>query len=105
MYQGERRIFERFRANFSAEVKHFGSQEANPAKCRDVSASGVGVVSEQEFIPNINLEICLGIPNGHPPFRGKARVVWSKKMGEDRWHTGLEFKKPDLMGIRRVLPL
>jgi hypothetical protein len=31
-----------------------------------------------------------------------ARVVWSKQVHENRWRSGLKFKKVDFMGIRRI---
>lgn len=105
MYKDDRRIFERFTVNFSAGLRHFGAQEANPVQCRDVSANGVGLDSKEKLIPNINLEVHLGIPDGHTPFRGEARVVWSKQVQENRWHSGLELKAVDFMRLRRALSL
>ena len=105
MYKGDRRIFERFAVNFSAELKPFGAQEVSPAQCHDVSANGVGLFSQEKLIPDINLEVHLGIPNGHAPFQGKARVVWSKQVQENRWRSGLELKAVDFMRLRRALSL
>ena len=96
-------MFDRFAVDFSAEVKQPDAPpETSFAQCCDVSASGAGLLSDEKLIPDTDLEIWLGIPDGHPPFRGLARVVWSKQVRQDKWHSGLEFKTVDFMGLRRV---
>jgi hypothetical protein len=105
MYKDDRRTFERFMVGFSAELKHLGAEELNPAQCRDVSANGVGLFSEEKLIPDIHLEVCLGVPDGGEPFRGKARVVWCQQVQHNRWRSGLELKTVDFMRLRRALSL
>jgi len=102
MYKDDRRIFDRFEVDFSAEFKIPAEEESAYAQCRDISAAGVGLLTEERLVPNRKMEIWLGIPDGREPFRGLAQVIWSKKMQENKWRSGLEFKTVDFMGLRRI---
>ena len=105
MYKDDRRIFDRFEVDFSAEIKYPQVSEvveSDFAQCCDVSAGGVGLYSDEALIPGANLELSLAIPDGHSPFRGLARVIWSKQVHENKWRSGLKFEKVDFMGIRRI---
>lgn len=105
MYKNERRMFDRFAVDFLAEIKQPAEKEAQAAQCYDVSATGVGVALKQMLLPNTKLEIWLGVPDGHPPFRGVGRVVWSAQVRRDKWHSGLEFETADFMGVRRIFDI
>ena len=103
MYKDDRRIFERFEVDFPVEIKQPIAQAKGKSWCCDVSASGIGMFTEEALIPGTNLELSLDIPDGHSPFQSSARVVWSRQVQEDRWHSGLEFARINLMGLRRIL--
>lgn len=103
MYRDERRMFERFEVSFPMEFKQPGGQEISLAKCCDISAGGIGLFSQKRIVPNTLLEISLGIPDGRPPLRCLAYVIWSRQVKEDKWRLSLEFRKVDFMGISRVL--
>lgn len=102
MYKDDRRMFDRFEVDFSAEIKRPQLEASSFAQCCDISAAGVGLFTDEKLNSKTELELWLGIPNGHPPFRGLARVIWSKQVQEDKWRTGLEFKTVDFMGLRRI---
>ena len=102
MYKNDRRMFDRFEVDFSVELKQPDGQKRAYAQCCDVSAGGVGLYTEAELMPQAKLELWLGIPDGHPPFRGLARVVWSKQVQEEKWRSGLTFEEVDFMDIRRI---
>ena len=100
MESQERRMFDRFDVDFTAEIR--GPSKNEFCQCCNVSAQGAGVYTEERLTPQTKLELLLGIPNGHRPFHGLARVVWSNQVQEDKWRSGLEFEKVDFMGIRRI---
>ena len=102
MYKNDRRMFDRFEVDFSVEIKQPDGQESNYAQCCDVSAGGVGLYTEERLNHQTKLELWLGIPDGHAPFRGLARVIWSKRVQEEKWRSGLVFEEVDFMGIRRI---
>lgn len=102
MYKDDRRIFERFDVDFPVEIKHPIAQMTTNARCCDASASGIGLFTEERLLPSTNLQIQLEIPDGHAPFQSSARIVWSRQVQEDRWHSGLEFMRINLMALRRI---
>jgi hypothetical protein len=102
MYKDERRMFERFGVGFSAAIKQLQIQKINQAQCCDISATGVGLFTEQKLIPNTKLEIWLDIPQQDRPFHGLLRVIWSEKVQENKFHSGLEFETADFMGLRNI---
>ena len=102
MYKNDRRMFERFAVDFSAEIKQPGAQENNDAQCCDISAGGVSLLLEEKLIFSTTLELWLGIPDGKAPFHNLARVVWTKQVQENKWHSGLEFARIDFMDLRRI---
>jgi len=102
MQKDDRRMFDRFAVDFSAEINTPTGEESAYAQCRDVSAAGAGLLTQERLVPNKSMEITLGIPDGREPFRGLGRVIWSKKVQESKWRSGLEFKTVDFMGLRRI---
>ena len=102
MYKNDRRMFDRFDVDFSAKIKHREMGENYFAECCDISAGGIGLLTKEKLISNANLELLLGFPNGHAPFRGLARVVWSKQVQENKWRSGLEFETVNFIGLRRI---
>ncbi len=102
MYKSDRRMFERFDVDFPVEIKQPASQMGKGLQCCDVSASGVGLLTEKKLLPRTRVELLLSIPDGHSPFRGLARVIWSNRVQETKWRAGVEFEKVDFMGLRRI---
>ncbi len=98
----DRRIFDRFEVDFPTVVKEPKSEQSRSAQCCDVSAGGLGLITEEKLSMDKNLEISLGIPDGHAPFRGTGKVIWSEQVQENKWHSGFEFKTIDFMGLRRI---
>ena len=102
MYKDDRRMFDRFAVDFSGEVKSLDVSKGYSAQCCDVSANGVCLFTQEKLMPKASLEISLKIPDGHPAFRGLARVVWSRQVQQGKWRSGLELKTVDFMGTRRI---
>ena len=102
MYKDDRRMFERFDVDFPVEIKQPASQMGKGVQCCDVSASGAGLFTQEQIMPRTGLELSLAIPDGHKPFRGLARVIWSNQVQETKWRTGVEFERVDFMGLRRI---
>lgn len=102
MYKNDRRMFDRFEVDFSTELRYSGTYDSNFAQCCDISAGGIGLYTEEKLNPETKLELWLGIPDGHTPFKGVGRVVWSKQVQENKWRSGMEFETVDFMGLRRI---
>jgi c-di-GMP-binding flagellar brake protein YcgR len=102
MYKNERRIFERFEADFPVEIERLGLEENEQGQCCDISAGGIGMLTDDGLIPNTVLRILLCFSDARPPLRSSARVIWSKQVQQQRWRSGLKFTRVDLMGLRRI---
>lgn len=99
----DRRIFERFRAHFPLRFLSVGENRECRAVTQDISAKGVGFVTNEELIPHAPLEMWLEVPDKGEPIYARGEVVWSKMVEPTRFRAGVELEKADFMGISRVL--
>jgi len=70
----------------------------------DISANGVGFVTNQEIASRTPLEMWLNIPDQHEPLYTRGRVMWSgsaASSGQSR--IGVRLDKAELMGLARIL--
>lgn len=101
----DRRIFERIPAKFSLKFFNPRSQKECLAQTRDISAEGIGLVTEEALLPFTPLEVCLQIPDRGEPLYSKGETVWSMMVEPNKYRTGISLLKPDLMGMSRILRL
>lgn len=99
----DRRIFERFRAHFPLRFLSVEGNREGRAVTQDISAKGVGFVTDAELIPRSPLEMWLEVPDKGEPIYARGEVVWTKMLEPAKFRTGVELEKADLMGISRVL--
>jgi len=70
----------------------------------DISANGVGFVTNQELSSRTPLEMWLNIPDKHEPFYTRGRVMWAgSASGIGQSRIGVRLDKAELMGLARVL--
>lgn len=99
----DRRIFARFPVKFSLKfMGHNNSQEGLGTAC-DISAKGIGLVTEKELKPKTPLEIWLDIPDRGEPLYTRGEVVWSQMVESNIYKAGINLDKADLMGVARAL--
>jgi len=70
----------------------------------DISANGVGFVTEQDISSKTPLEMWLNIPDRHEPLYTRGRVMWTDAVsgiGQNR--IGVRLDKAELMGLARIL--
>jgi len=99
----DNRIFERFSARFPLRFIDLRDNREGIAEVRDVSAKGVGMVTEEQLLPNTALEMWLQIPDKGEPLYARGQVVWSKPQGINAYRTGINLERADMMGLSRVL--
>jgi len=99
----DRRIFERFPARLSLKFLNLDSNREGQAESSDISAKGIGLVTNEALSPNTALEMWLNIPDRGEPLYTRGEVVWSRMLGQDKYRAGIELNKADLMGMARVL--
>ena len=99
----DRRIFARFPAKFPLKFLNLSSNAEGQAETYDVSAKGLGLISEERLHPNTPLEMWLNIPDRGEPLYTRGEVVWSNSLEPNKYRIGIELDKADLMGMSRVL--
>ncbi len=99
----DRRIFARFPANLSLKFLNLSNNAEGQAQTFDISAKGLGMVTEERLHPNTPLEMWLNIPDRGEPLYARGEVVWSNNYEQNRFRSGIELEKADLMGMARVL--
>ena len=96
----DRRFFARF--NASVAVKCF-RQSPKQGSTIDISAQGVGIISEEELKPEMPIEIILSFPKGNEEFVASGKIIWARKTQDNRYRVGVALEKPELMMISQFL--
>jgi hypothetical protein len=100
----DRRMFARVESSFPLKFINSVDGIEEHAQVVDISAGGVGFVTDRTLSVNTPLEMWLNIPDRHLPFYTKGDVVWSTP-GEqaDQQRVGVRLEKAELMGLARIL--
>ncbi len=100
----DRRLFARIDTKFPLRFLNSINGNEEAAQVVDISAGGVGFVTESILPVNAPLEMWLNIPDRHVPFYTKGDVVWSSPIPEaDQQRVGVRLEKAELMGLARIL--
>jgi hypothetical protein len=99
----DRRVFERFAVQLSSRFINLNTNREGLAKSLDISAKGVGLVTDEEVKEKTPVEIWLDLPDRSAPFYARGQVVWSRVSGEKEYRLGIDLEKADLLGMSRVL--
>jgi c-di-GMP-binding flagellar brake protein YcgR len=98
----DRRIFARVPVSLPLRFIDLRMNQEGQAQTVDVSAKGIGVVSNRELSPRTPLEMWLNIPDHHEPLYMRAEVVWSNRLEPNKYRLGIELEKAELMGLSRL---
>lgn len=99
----DRRIFERIPVKLSLRFLDLHSNKESLGQTQDISAKGIGLLTEEKLSPATPLEMWLQIPDKGDPLYTRGNVVWSDKVEPNKYRVGIALEKADLMGISRVL--
>jgi hypothetical protein len=99
----DRRIFERFKVELPVRFFDLYHQQEGEGKTVDVSARGIGLVTERPLEPYTPLELWVEVPQGKSPFYTRAEVVWRKPISEKLIRVGVEFEQANLLGLSQLL--
>jgi len=72
------------------------------ANTQDVSAKGLGLLTNEELKLHTALEIWLEMKDKGDLLYTRGEVVWIKTVDTNNYKLGVELEKADLMGISRV---
>ncbi len=86
-------------------VKNVNTGERFDAFVKDISGSGMGLATADEFSCGTIFEISLEIPDGFGPLKLLGRVVWSKDVDFFGCRTGVVILNPRFMSVSRILKL
>ncbi|MDD4980042.1 MAG: PilZ domain-containing protein [Candidatus Omnitrophica bacterium] len=99
----DKRIFERFPASLPLRFIDLSVNKESQAQTQDISAKGIGLMTDKELSPQTPLEMWLDIPDHREPLYTRGEVAWSKLLGPDKYRVGVNLERADLMGIARIL--
>lgn len=99
----DRRIFFRFPASLPLRYINLNLKTKGQAQTCNISANGIGLVTDEQLLPHTPLDIRLDIPDNGHPLHTKGEVVWAKKIESNKYIIGISLQKVELMGISRVL--
>lgn len=99
----EKRAFTRFAVNIPLYYFDLVSSKTGQAYTHDISALGLGVVSNTELPVGRSLDLCLRMSDNAEEIRRKGTVVWSNMDGPDKCRAGIKLEDPKLKPIPLVL--
>jgi hypothetical protein len=99
----DRRIFERIPVNLTLKFLYPNSDTEGLAQTQDISAAGIGLVTDRELLPRTPLEMWLQMPDKGEPLHTTGEVVWSKMIEPNKYRVGISLEKAELIGMSRVL--
>jgi hypothetical protein len=100
----DKRVFERIPARLSLRLRDTATNRWSLVQAEDLSARGIGLVTEKEFPAKTPLEIWLPILNKGEKFYTRGNVAWSRFLEtSNQYRVGVELAQPEFMGISEVL--
>ena len=74
------------------------------ADTTDISANGIGLITEENVPVNTPLEMWLDISDEHDPLYARGEVVWVRPFtSSGKQRMGIQLDKAQLMGLARAL--
>ncbi|MDD4980043.1 MAG: PilZ domain-containing protein [Candidatus Omnitrophica bacterium] len=100
----DRRVFARINTSFPVRFLDPTRGIEGRAETVDISANGLGLVTQENLSSRTPLEIWLDIPDQHEPLYTRGNVVWSQASSDaGQQRVGIRLEKAELMGLARVL--
>jgi len=105
VYQ-DRRKFERFRMTFCVRSIDNATSADYDCLTSDISARGLGVISNRQLILGQCLSVWLTLPDNAEKIHTTGKVVWSTMVELQRYRAGIELDNQDLnptvLGLRML---
>ncbi len=98
----DRRVFERFPVALPVNLLDLDSGKELDANTCNISAKGIGIVSQEHLQPGNRLELWLNIKDGREPFYTKGTVMWSGEQEAGKYRAGISLERAELMGMARI---
>jgi len=101
--QEDRREFVRFSVDFHLLFLDSKTGAEKEAQIRDVSAKGLGIITDEELNNDTILEMQIEVSDNEKPLYRRGKVVWSKQIEPNKYRIGISLENVDLIGISRIL--
>ena len=101
----DKRIFQRTRVQFPIEVIDPQRRAPVNAKCADISAGGIGLVTEKQIPIGKTVNLSLQLPDTRQSYNVRAKAVWEQEIGKGLWRMGLSFHDIELFKHWRIFKL
>jgi len=98
----DRRIFERFKITIPLVCVPQASGDHAEVNAFDISAQGLGLVSDMDLIPGAEMDLTLRIPALNKEFPAHGTVIWTRKFYA-KFRSGIQLDPSCVMGISTVL--
>jgi PilZ domain len=102
MYSEDKRIFERFELELPLNYSRIDCGGKGLIHTHDISAKGMGVISDNALVPGAVLSILIKVPNLDQELSSQGKVIWSRKSGNS-FRAGISLNRTELMEISTVL--
>ncbi|MFA5114725.1 MAG: PilZ domain-containing protein [Candidatus Omnitrophota bacterium] len=95
----DKRLFQRVPLRISLRFLNTSTNKWNLVQTEDISARGIGMLTQREVDPETPLEMWLPIPERGETYYTRGKVAWSRRLEPDRYRVGVELNRVDLMGL------
>ena len=100
----DRRVFARIGIRFPVRFLNPSNGKEGQADTVDISANGLGLLTNEDLSVRTPLEMWLGIPDQHEPLYTRGEVVWSNASTDTAGQrVGVRLEKAKLLGLARAL--
>jgi len=99
----ERRLFPRIPKKLSLRFLNLYSKKWGLVKTHDISAKGIGLVTENNLEVHTPLEMWLPIADKGENYYTKGEVAWSRQVAPNEYKVGISLENMDLEGISPFL--
>jgi len=98
----DRRTYERFLAKLSLSRSEENSLEKHSLRTHDISAEGIGVISDKKLSFGDEINMSLHLPGSNKEVSAQGKVVWSKRSGGG-FRVGINLDQTRLMEVSTIL--
>jgi len=100
----EKRSATRFPVHIQADFDDPAfSGEIIPSETNDIGSDGLGLLTDKELLPGIELNIILRMRDNGEEFRLKGKVIWTSLTVTGKYRVGVKLEGPRLKPIPLVL--
>ena len=92
-----KRAFRRIPTELPLRFLNLAENKWRLTKTCDISAQGIGLISEEELPRQASIETWVSLPDVAEPLYSRGRVAWSEKLSPDKYRVGINLEKPNLL--------